>query len=722
MDTTASCDDGPGPSSPSPNTYIRPACDSCRVRKIRCDRQYPCSNCVSAKIDCTLVNKKPREKRTRILVTPQYEKKLDQLDRRLGEVLELLQDIKTDRQLSVTSMPLRTSAGARVSTVSSSVSSPSSFATQPPSSALMGVEGKSSLTAHSAFASDFMHQVASTNLLQSSRPEMTDTLDALSHVVGSLREQTVANEMTYPHARSVQRRRPSGYELPPIEKAVELIRIARSQRLAGTGLIYEFISMQHFSDVCLQVYFSDSFSEMDFIIVNAGLYSLFSDYSYHTSAEEKEVYLNDAYTCRANLETALDGLPLHLPATTNAITALLFGAWHAIELSKPYLAWALSSKASELCQTLGYHRMPDIDNSDNAKFKKFLFWTNYFLDKSLSLRLGRASTIPDWDITTHRPSISDPHKEPAVAYFVLWVEAARCQGNIYELLYSPDAVAQPDDVRQSRAQLLVNNLQTLEQATQETHKKWIQISKDNAGQDLVNFFATSDDILRLSLLTLVYRAAPQQAGALTTFSPNCVAAARATLDRHQDCQAIMERSSKDFLPTYVHWTLLFVPFIPFIVIFCQVIETQDKADLDRLGAFVTSIQPAAAASDAADKLHRLFEVLQRVAIRYVELSASYDGQPKATEQMDMYLEMLGMSSTGQSSGIEQHNQGFTHNLDNNFVSGSEGMRTTEAQAGPIMTNPMMIVGHGAQLEEWFYNNQALMESFQTSSPSFPNET
>lgn len=69
----------------------------------------------------------------------------------------------------------------------------------------------------------------------------------------------------------------------------------------------------------------------------------------------------------------------------------------------------------------------------------------------------------------------------------------------------------------------------------------------------MDFFATSDEILRLSLLTLVLRAAPQPAGAPTTFSPSCTEAARATLHRHQDCMAIIEKSSEDFLPVYVHW-------------------------------------------------------------------------------------------------------------------------------------------------------------------------
>lgn len=69
----------------------------------------------------------------------------------------------------------------------------------------------------------------------------------------------------------------------------------------------------------------------------------------------------------------------------------------------------------------------------------------------------------------------------------------------------------------------------------------------------MEFFATSDEILRHSLLTLVLRAAPQPAGAPTTFSPGCIEAARATLHRHQDCLAIIDRSSEDLLSKYVHW-------------------------------------------------------------------------------------------------------------------------------------------------------------------------
>lgn len=98
-----------------------------------------------------------------------------------------------------------------------------------------------------------------------------------------------------------------------------------AQRLAGSGWIYEFILIRQFSEICLNVYFSDEYSETDFIIVNAGLHSLFGDYSDQVPVEEKGTYRQYAHLCRENLETALANLPLQLPATTDFIVALLFG-------------------------------------------------------------------------------------------------------------------------------------------------------------------------------------------------------------------------------------------------------------------------------------------------------------------------------------------------------------------------------------------------------------
>lgn len=76
--------------------------------------------------------------------------------------------------------------------------------------------------------------------------------------------------------------------------------------------------------MCLGVYFSDDYPSVDVITVNAGLYSLFSDYALQLPEEHREEYSGFASLCRTNFEAALADLPLRLPATSSAILALIF--------------------------------------------------------------------------------------------------------------------------------------------------------------------------------------------------------------------------------------------------------------------------------------------------------------------------------------------------------------------------------------------------------------
>jgi hypothetical protein len=145
-------------------------------------------------------------------------------------------------------------------------------------------------------------------------------------------------------------------------------------------------------------------------------------------------------------------------------------AIYSVELGKPSLTWTLVSKGSELCQALGYHRSSTFTNelSQSAVRKQTLFWTLYTLDKSLSLRLGRSSTIQDRDITIPDPQSHDnPLRSPYDGFFDLWVAISRLQGHIYELLYCPDALRQSEEVRRSRAQQLANRLDELDRLTAE---------------------------------------------------------------------------------------------------------------------------------------------------------------------------------------------------------------------------------------------------------------
>lgn len=98
------------------------------------------------------------------------------------------------------------------------------------------------------------------------------------------------------------------------------------------------------------------------------------------------------------------------------------------------------------------------DDTKTIQRKLFLFWNVYMIEKSLSLRLGRASTIPDWAVTVSIPEMEDFYPNPLSPNISLWIRTAKCQGRIYEILFSPNSVLQPDHVRESRVQSLANDL------------------------------------------------------------------------------------------------------------------------------------------------------------------------------------------------------------------------------------------------------------------------
>ncbi|KAM0468424.1 hypothetical protein ACHAP7_010876 [Fusarium lateritium] len=323
-------------------------------------------------------------------------RKIDLIDSRLERAIGLLEKLRASDQFNNSSRSFKSSQASNQA--HSSISTPASDSTQPKRAHRQVVEGDSSLTAHSTFANEFLQKVAATGSLQGSSPELYDTIDELSSIL--INEAVVSDELAYPHARPIKGASPPDYEMPPFKKAISLIRLAK--------------------DICLDVYFNDNHSEANFITINAGLYSLFLDYSFHVVGQDRDTYVAHAHLCRDNLETVLSSLSLHLPATPDTILALLFGSI-------------------------------------------------YFIEKSLSLRLGRPSTIPDWDITVPHPSANDSISEAVVAYFVISVETARCQGNIYEMLYTPKSMEQPDEVKQSRVEALVSDLQNLDAKIWETN-------------------------------------------------------------------------------------------------------------------------------------------------------------------------------------------------------------------------------------------------------------
>jgi hypothetical protein len=132
---------------------------------------------------------------------------------------------------------------------------------------------------------------------------------------------------------------------------------------------------------------------------------------------------------------------------------------YAVGISSLSMAWTLISTAARLCQSLGYHRLVAAKESSTDDFdtKKAIFGYVYILDKTLSLRLGRPSSIPDVDVTAESMiTMSMTESQPWSFVWCLWIEAATIHGWTFEQLYSPQAMGMSHQARLEAVQRLSN--------------------------------------------------------------------------------------------------------------------------------------------------------------------------------------------------------------------------------------------------------------------------
>jgi hypothetical protein len=100
------------------------------------------------------------------------------------------------------------------------------------------VEGESSLTAHSVFANDLLQKVVS----KDSRPEMRERVDALRHMVDAMKRQPAADEMRYPHANPARPAVVEGCHMPPIDKTLHVLKLAKCVSLLSSQVWEQLIT------------------------------------------------------------------------------------------------------------------------------------------------------------------------------------------------------------------------------------------------------------------------------------------------------------------------------------------------------------------------------------------------------------------------------------------------------------------------------------------------
>ncbi|KAM0424825.1 hypothetical protein ACHAPT_009881 [Fusarium lateritium] len=599
---------------------------------VKCDRVYPCSHCVKTKAHCTFPSgQKPRTRRQRVLISSVYENKIDRIVNRIEELNQSIQKLSLNQAAAHGSAPNpQPSPGAFRPTPSSSEPTPGFTSESPSYSGKPEYEGESSLFAHAVFATKFLQNSVSNNSSSEVAFEMTSVLDALRSVIDAQKPQSDTLESLYPNARPL----PPGASLrqlpmPSTDKALACLRMAQDSTRIQMLWLMDFQTIPQFTTHFIKVCSPGPATEADLIICYVGLYWLFCECAnVITDGNLKQDYDEQAIICRDSLETVLSRLPFHFPATLDNVYALNMASMYCVQKCKLSAAWNFICAASNLSQSLGLHSNATLhaETPETKSQKTRLFWSVYTAEKMLSLRIGRSSTIRENDITVPRMFQDVSHDPLFSQAFPIWIAISSLQGRIYDEIYCPVALEQPESVRTARARALAAEAEGLiraEDNLKSTHPDRLSLA---LGSVMAQVCWYAERVAGLSMLTLIYRSIPPTEPGGSVFCKECIATAREAVKEHEKCVAFITSADlrANYLELYVNWAFLESPFIPFIVLFCHMIETSDPSDLSCLRNLVETLEASSTTSQYSicQRHLSIFKALYDVAVKYFKVRAT----------------------------------------------------------------------------------------------------
>ncbi|KJX99115.1 fungal specific transcription factor domain protein [Zymoseptoria brevis] len=612
------------------------ACDSCRIRKIKCDGQTPCRQCSSAERECQhLRRSKPREKRARVLLSTQYEQKIDRIEQHLSR----LADAVATHGRSTVATP--STGGTPVTIDPPSVTTKRNGPAHEVSRTAITKGARTPVEPHSDFTHRLLGKVFRSDAGDISKDIITP---AESAPCADEEAWEIADESTPSDGK---------YSLPPFTTVASLLVSERGKPTPLSSIwMNSIVAEDAFMGHCVAVYYSTAYTQYQLILV-AGIMSW--KFAYRAAANEfsdREALEESSQMCRAALETALSRLPLHMLPTLETLQALLVGATYAIEAAKPSRAWEMISKATEISQALEYHQMPPPDRSTgNLEHVTFgTFAMTYILDKGLSLRLGRCSNLRDHDISSfaHINQGLVSTRSTFQRYMTLSISVARLQGETYDQLYSASAVALQDNMRHSRAQELLASLWKLRDEMRSL-RGILERDGDALNQE-DSVMLMAEDVTILSLGTLILRTVRRSQNTVEATAYRCIDVAREALEEHRRCITAIELHNCGTLELYINWSLLYTPFAPAIVVFCNVLETGDVSDLANLEVFVANLRNRCDAHPSLQRLCVIFEPLLGIAQRFVQLQTNVNTNIAQIHNLQGEWTVQARTTNGDQSG------------------------------------------------------------------------
>ncbi|KAL4948936.1 hypothetical protein BDW69DRAFT_175501 [Aspergillus filifer] len=602
------------------------ACEGCRVRKIRCERTLPCSNCQHLRIACVPANSR-HENRPRINVSSHYEKQVELIQERLRGIQSKLD------QLAASVVPAKMQEDVSLSSRGPAYQSLRDDTAQAIQLA-SGFDGDSSFTSNALLA----EKVAEHNTTGTSQtPEEDEMFTALRSLKRTLEEHRPiisANHAHFPGFRPVNLTH--NLDLPPVAFAVAIV--SRSKLCpTDTFLLSAWRDRNLLETLCQRIYFPSERVSLGSLTLMHGL--LWEQGQYLSTEHDSQFSYPDMShwidVCEKNFYLGIESYEVLTSQSLENAQALALGSMRALGLGRPFLCRTLLAAAANICVSLGYHRRSTLlgDRSLLAESKRHVFWIVYMMDKNVSLSLGRASSLQDYDIDAE---LFTPSSDSRFRFYDLLchsaINFARLEGKVYDLVYSARALTAPFEETLEHTARLVQELNNWK-----TDELEVIIQGRSDCPEGFKPFAIASYPIYYSVLALLHRGRPNSSRETNTLiNSACLEAARQSVTYHLKTipQFINNPSKRS---TYVTWSLLYSSFTPFFVVFSNVVLTRNQEDFTLLKSMVNSLETLVSVSEGSKRLHSVCQAFYRAAEVFLQSKqqSKHNYQDSAADQRQL---------------------------------------------------------------------------------------
>lgn len=263
----------------------------------------------------------------RVLISSQYEKKIDSIEERLAGIERGLQNLLSSKAESSHDTPGTLFSKSLSERSNESPGQKPKLAPQVPTSNCGVYEGDKTLQEHSVYATEVLERAVDKSVFAGQNPEMGAALASLRDIVSRLANQTTAQEALSSFSSAPVEHLLKDLRLPRQQDVADILYRAKTSPSIAFANFFPYLPISKFTDICADVYRQNGrCSQGKLVIFFAGICHLAVEYgTIQVDHSSIDLYRQLWQQCRPNLELVLSNLNLILPATMENIQALLLG-------------------------------------------------------------------------------------------------------------------------------------------------------------------------------------------------------------------------------------------------------------------------------------------------------------------------------------------------------------------------------------------------------------